>query len=98
LKKPTILIVGLDAATFDLIGPWVAGGKLPNLEALMKNGAWARLTSILAPADAKCFDIRSAVNYASLCMKRVNLWLLPLLLSLTASFSNWSNDNPPVDY
>ena len=49
MKKPKILIVGLDAATFDLIGPWVAGGKLPNLEALMKNGAWGRLASILPP-------------------------------------------------
>jgi predicted AlkP superfamily phosphohydrolase/phosphomutase len=49
MKKPKVLIVGLDAATFDLIGPWVAGGKLPNLEALMKNGAWGRLASILPP-------------------------------------------------
>jgi hypothetical protein len=31
MKKPKVLIIGLDAATFDLIGPWVAGGKLPNL-------------------------------------------------------------------
>jgi len=27
----------------------------------MKNGAWGGLTSILARAGAKCFDIRSAV-------------------------------------
>jgi predicted AlkP superfamily phosphohydrolase/phosphomutase len=49
MKKPKVLIVGLDAATLDLIGPWVAGGKLPNLELLMKNGAWGRLASILPP-------------------------------------------------
>jgi predicted AlkP superfamily phosphohydrolase/phosphomutase len=49
MNEPKVLIVGLDAATFDLIGPWIAQGKLPNLEALMKNGAWGRLASILPP-------------------------------------------------
>jgi predicted AlkP superfamily phosphohydrolase/phosphomutase len=49
MNEPKVLIVGLDAATFDLIGPWLAEGKLPNLEALMKNGAWGRLASILPP-------------------------------------------------
>jgi len=49
MKKPKVLIVGLDAATFDLIIPWIAEGKLPNLAALMKEGAWGRLASILPP-------------------------------------------------
>jgi predicted AlkP superfamily phosphohydrolase/phosphomutase len=49
MKKPRLLIVGLDAATFDLISPWIGEGKLPNLAALMKNGAWGRLASILPP-------------------------------------------------
>ena len=49
MKKPKVLIVGLDAATFDLIIPWIAEGKLPNLAALMKEGAWGKLASILPP-------------------------------------------------
>jgi predicted AlkP superfamily phosphohydrolase/phosphomutase len=49
MKTPRLLIIGLDAATFDLICPWTAKGKLPNLAALMKNGAWGRLASILPP-------------------------------------------------
>jgi predicted AlkP superfamily phosphohydrolase/phosphomutase len=49
MKTPRLLIVGLDAATFDLICPWVAEGKLPNIAALMKNGGWGRLASILPP-------------------------------------------------
>ena len=49
MKKPRLLIVGLDAATFDLISPWIGEGKLPNLAALMKDGAWGRLASILPP-------------------------------------------------
>jgi predicted AlkP superfamily phosphohydrolase/phosphomutase len=47
MKTPRLLIVGLDAATFDLISPWIAEGKIPNLAALVKNGAWSRLASIL---------------------------------------------------
>ena len=49
MKTPRLLIVGLDAATFDLISPWIGEGKLPNLAALMKDGAWGRLASILPP-------------------------------------------------
>jgi predicted AlkP superfamily phosphohydrolase/phosphomutase len=49
MKEPKVLIVGLDAATFDLITPWIAEGKLPNLAALMKEGAWGRLASVLPP-------------------------------------------------
>jgi predicted AlkP superfamily phosphohydrolase/phosphomutase len=49
MKEPKVLIVGLDAATFELIIPWIAEGKLPNLAALMKEGAWGRLASVLPP-------------------------------------------------
>jgi predicted AlkP superfamily phosphohydrolase/phosphomutase len=49
MKTPQLLIVGLDAATLDLIAPWVAEGKLPTLAALMKDGVWGRLASILPP-------------------------------------------------
>ena len=49
MKAPRLLIIGLDAATFDLICPWIAEGKLPNLAALMKDGARGRLASILPP-------------------------------------------------
>ncbi len=49
MRKPKVLIVGLDAATFDLIIPWIAEGKLPNLAALMKEGSWGRLASIVLP-------------------------------------------------
>jgi predicted AlkP superfamily phosphohydrolase/phosphomutase len=49
MKAPRLLIIGLDAATLDLIGPWLAQGKLPTLAALMKNGAWGRLASIVPP-------------------------------------------------
>jgi predicted AlkP superfamily phosphohydrolase/phosphomutase len=43
--KPKILVIGLDAATMDLIGPWAAGGHLPAIHWLMSAGARGRLLS-----------------------------------------------------
>lgn len=43
--KPKILVIGLDAATMDLIEPWAEGGHLPTLARLMREGASARLIS-----------------------------------------------------
>lgn len=40
-----ILVIGLDAATMDLIEPWAAEGHLPTLATLMREGVSARLTS-----------------------------------------------------
>lgn len=40
-----ILVIGLDAATMDLIEPWSAAGHLPALARLMNEGASARLLS-----------------------------------------------------
>src|SRR6266487_5589163 len=49
MNTPRLLIIGLDAATFDLICPWIAQGKLSTLAGLMKNAAWGRLASIVPP-------------------------------------------------
>ena len=49
MKSVKLLIVGLDAATLDLINPWVAEGKLPNIARLMSAGASGRLASIVPP-------------------------------------------------
>jgi predicted AlkP superfamily phosphohydrolase/phosphomutase len=49
MKTVKLLIVGLDAATLDLIKPWAAEGKLPNMAHLMKAGVSGRLASILPP-------------------------------------------------
>jgi predicted AlkP superfamily phosphohydrolase/phosphomutase len=53
------LLVGLDGATFDLLGPWMAQGHLPNLQRLTREGAWGELASTVppttAPAWTACF-------------------------------------------
>jgi predicted AlkP superfamily phosphohydrolase/phosphomutase len=42
-----VLVVGWDGATFDLIGPWVEQGHMPNTAKLLQNGGWRRLQSVI---------------------------------------------------
>ncbi|HLG29587.1 MAG TPA: alkaline phosphatase family protein, partial [Candidatus Brocadiales bacterium] len=44
-----LFVLGLDAATFDLISPWVKEGLLPNFARLMQTGTWGELRSTLHP-------------------------------------------------
>jgi predicted AlkP superfamily phosphohydrolase/phosphomutase len=46
-----LFILGLDGATFDLIRPWAAEGKLPNLARLLEEGVQATLTSTMPPVS-----------------------------------------------
>jgi len=41
-----VLVIGLDAATFDLILPWAAEGKLPQMARLLAQGAHGPLRSV----------------------------------------------------
>ncbi len=49
MNKKRTLIIGLDGATFDIIKPMVADGKLPTFTKLMKEGAWGPLRSTIPP-------------------------------------------------
>ncbi len=44
-----VIVVGLDGATMDLIGPMVAEGKLPNISKIMKSGVASKLYSTILP-------------------------------------------------
>jgi predicted AlkP superfamily phosphohydrolase/phosphomutase len=48
-KVPKAVVIGLDAATWTVIRPWMAEGKMPNLAKLMKAGVSGTLESILPP-------------------------------------------------
>ncbi|MBK6317079.1 MAG: alkaline phosphatase family protein [Blastocatellia bacterium] len=48
-KKPKVLIIGVDGATFDLIDPWVAEGRLPNIARMLERGAHGPLESTVIP-------------------------------------------------
>lgn len=51
-----VLVIGLDAATFDLIEPWMAEGLLPNFHRLVTEGAWGRLESTIPPVTAVAWN------------------------------------------
>ncbi|MBK8989364.1 MAG: alkaline phosphatase family protein, partial [Chloroflexi bacterium] len=47
-----VLVIGLDGATFDLIKPWMADGRLPHLANLIQNGCSGPLRSTIQPTTA----------------------------------------------
>ncbi|MEE8305116.1 MAG: alkaline phosphatase family protein [Candidatus Tectomicrobia bacterium] len=47
--QPKVFIIGLDGATFDLIKPWAAAGKLPTFKHLLHIGVHASLESVIPP-------------------------------------------------
>jgi len=53
--KRKVLLLGLDGATFDVLGPWMAEGKLPNLQRLSAGGARGLLTTTIPPVSASAW-------------------------------------------
>jgi len=51
-----IVIIGLDGASFDLIGPWVKQGFLPNFEKILNCGVHGRLKTVMAPHTAPAWS------------------------------------------
>jgi predicted AlkP superfamily phosphohydrolase/phosphomutase len=51
LKPPKLIILGWDAATWDLLKPWIKEGELPNLVGLMEKGAHGTLLSTPLPVS-----------------------------------------------
>jgi predicted AlkP superfamily phosphohydrolase/phosphomutase len=51
-----VLVIGLDGATFDLLGPWIDAGELPNLQRLKQQGAWGKLHSTLPPISSSSWS------------------------------------------
>ena len=48
-RSPRVLVLGLDGATFDVIDPLIAEGRLPNLAAWRARGVAAHLPSTIPP-------------------------------------------------
>ncbi len=47
-----VIIIGLDGATFDVLGRWMADGRLPHLKALVAEGVSGELRSSVPPVTA----------------------------------------------
>jgi len=48
-NKRKLLLIGLDGATFDLLGPWMEAGHLPNLKKIVEGGVSGELASTVPP-------------------------------------------------
>jgi len=51
-----VLCIGLDGATFDLIKPWIAEGRLPNLKRLLEEGVHSNLNSVIPPLSPQAWS------------------------------------------
>ncbi|MGD8624763.1 MAG: alkaline phosphatase family protein [Anaerolineae bacterium] len=56
MSPPRLLVVGLDGATFDVIRPLVAQGRLPHLARLLAQGSSGPLRSTLPPVTAAAWS------------------------------------------
>ena len=54
-KKRSVIVIGLDGATFDLIRPWIEDGTMPTLKRLMQKGASGVLTTTLPPISSSAW-------------------------------------------
>ncbi|MDQ4077544.1 MAG: alkaline phosphatase family protein [Chloroflexota bacterium] len=52
-----LMVIGLDGATFDVIGPLMEMGKLPHLGHLMSRGAHGTLRSIVPPVTGPAWPV-----------------------------------------
>ncbi len=51
-----VLVIGLDGVTFDLLGPWIQAGELPNLQKLISQGASGKLRTTLPPISSSSWS------------------------------------------
>ena len=51
-----VLVIGLDAITWDLLAPWIEAGKLPNLARLRREGSRSVLLSTIVPGSAPAWS------------------------------------------
>ena len=47
-----VIVIGLDGATFELLGPWLQAGRLPHLQAMITEGVSGELQSCVPPVTA----------------------------------------------
>jgi predicted AlkP superfamily phosphohydrolase/phosphomutase len=52
MRRPKVLIIGIDGATLDLIKPWAEEGKLPTFKGLLEEGVHGDLKSTFPPLTA----------------------------------------------
>jgi len=63
MSNTKVLVIGLDGATFDVIGPLMEKGLMPCLKSMKETGASGKLTSVIPPVTAPAwFSLASGKN------------------------------------
>ena len=55
-ERPRVLVIGLDGATWTLLEPLLAQGKLPTLARLIREGSRASLRSCIQPSSEQAWS------------------------------------------
>lgn len=48
-RRPRVVVLGLDGASLELLGPWIREGLMPNLSRLIERGVSGGLESVIPP-------------------------------------------------
>ncbi len=82
------LVIGLDGADFDVMGPWIRKGRLPNIEHLITNGvscplrstwppttspAWPAMVTGMSPGNLGLFDFVRPDGYGKRLVSRLEI-------------------------
>ena len=109
---PPILIIGVSGATWDVLAPLKAKGRVPNIARLLEHGCGATLTSVKAAGDK---HYRPQVAWASLAtgcrphrhgvtqffheaaeLREPTLWDIYSKQGLTSGIYGWPSTWPPA--
>lgn len=86
-NKERVLVIGIDAGTFDVIQPMVEKGKLPAIASIMRDGVWGNLSSTIPSVTSPAwFSFFSGVNPGKLGV-----------FYLTRNSHGTYDEGPPVD-
>ena len=55
-RASRVIVIGLDGATFRLLGPWLESGELPCLSRLFHEGVQGTLTSVIPPLSPEAWS------------------------------------------
>jgi predicted AlkP superfamily phosphohydrolase/phosphomutase len=95
-----VLVIGLDGVTFDLLGPWIESGELPNLRRLMQRGASGRLETTHPPVSASSWNSfvtgmnpgkHGVVDFVQPCPDSTRVMMTSGLSRRTQSLWDWLN-------
>ena len=96
-----VLVIGLDGVTFDLLGPWIDAGELPNLQRLKRQGAWGTLRSTLPPISSSSWSSfvtgvnpgkHGLVDFVSPGADSYKVTMVNATSRRTRALWNWLND------